>query len=265
MLEMMFIIAIIIEIGFPIALAFYLTRKMRTSWVVVAVGALAFVVSQVIHLPIVLGLQPAWTSEQFAAMPQLVQSIIYGVTLGFLAGVCEEPMRWLSYRLLHEKGDRVETGVLLGVGHGGVESVVLVGIPVLINLVTMISIQNSGLEVPNVSPEMVTNFFNTPWHLPLAGAIERLSAIGLHIGLSIMVWKSVKHRSWLWFLGAVLLHALFDAITVIISTLGVNTWIIEAIILAMSAGVIVWTVKTVKKELAIQLENEPPIEDSFSV
>jgi uncharacterized membrane protein YhfC len=265
MLEMAFIIAIIIEIGVPIALAFYMTRKLRTSWVVVAVGAMAFVVSQIVHIPIVYGLQPAWSSEQFTAMPQFVQSLIYGITLGFLAGVCEEPMRWLSFQLLREKGNRVETGVVMGVGHGGVESVVLVGLSVLANFVTMMYIRNSGVEIPGITPDMVTSFFSMPWHLPLAGAVERISALGLHISLSIMVWKSVKHRSWLWFFGAVLVHALFDAITVIISSLGVNTWISEGLIFVMAAAIVAWAVKTTKQELASEAEKELQVEESVPV
>ena len=265
MLEMMFIIAIIIEIVFPIALAFFLVRKLKSSWIVVAVGALAFVISQIIHIPILLGLQPAWVSDQYLAMPQIAQTLIYAVTLGFLAGVCEEPMRWLSFQLLREKGENVQTGVLLGVGHGGVESIILVGFSVLANFATMMYIQNSGVEIPGITPDMVSEFFSMPWHIPLAGAVERLSAMGLHIGLSLMVWQSVKNRSWLWFLGAVVFHALFDAIAVITSSLGLNTWIIEAIVLIMSAIIVTWTVKMVKQELALKAEKELALGDAIEV
>lgn len=262
MLEMMFIIAIIVEIFVPIALAFFLIRKMKFSWVVVAVGALAFVLSQVIHIPIVLGLQPAWNSEQYLAMPQIMQTLIYAITLGFLAGICEEPMRWLSFQLLHEKGENVQSGVLLGVGHGGIESIGLVGLTVLSNFVVMVGLQNGWIsEIPGVTPEMVTEFFSIPWHLPLAGAVERLSALGLHIGLSVMVWQSVKHRSWLWFLGAVVLHALFDAVSVVMVSMGMNLWAIELIIILMSAMIVAWTIKTVKQEWYFQLENEPTLEE----
>jgi uncharacterized membrane protein YhfC len=258
MLEMMFIIAIIIEIGFPIALAFFLIRKMKSSWVVVAVGAMAFVVSQFIHFPILQGLQPAWTSEQFLAMPEMVQNLIYAITLGFLAGICEEPMRWLSFQLLHEKGDNVQTGVLLGVGHGGVESIVLVGLTVLSNFVVMVGLQNGWIsEIPGVTPDMVTGFFSIPWHLPLAGAVERLSAVGLHIGLSVMVWQSVKRRNLLWFLAAILVHALFDAASVMLVIMGVGTWAIEAVVFSVALVIVLWTIKTIKREWAIQMENEP--------
>ena len=258
MFEMMFVIAIIVENFFPIALAFFLIRKMKSSWVVVAVGAMAFVISQIIHIPILQGLAPAWSSEQFLAMPQMMQNLIYAVTLGFLAGICEEPMRWLSFQILHEKGKKVQTGILLGVGHGGIESILIVGFSSLANFIILLSLKNGWLaEYPGVTPDMITQFFGAAWHLPLASALERLSAMGVHIGFSLMVWQSVKHRSWLWFLGAVLLHALFDALAVMLVSLGLGIWAIEIIIFIMAAVVVFWTVKTAKHEWELQLANEP--------
>ena len=262
MLEMMFIIAIIIEIGLPIALAFFLKRKLKSSWVVVAVGSLAFVISQLIHIPILIGLQPAWLSEQYLSMPPIIQTLIYAITLGFLAGVCEESMRWLSFQLLREKGENVQTAVLLGVGHGGVESVVLVGFSVLSNFVVMVGLHNGWIpEMQGITNDMVVSFFNTPWHLPLAGAVERISALGLHIGLSLLVWQSIKNRSWIWFFGAIVVHALFDAIAVMTASFGLNTWLIELIIILMASVVVYWAVKFVKQEWALQLENEPTPEE----
>jgi uncharacterized membrane protein YhfC len=91
----------------------------------------------------------------------------------------------------------------------------------------------------------------------LAGAVERLSAVGLHIGLSVMVWQSVKHRSWLWFLTAILVHAFFDAASVMLVTMGVGTWAIEAVVFSLALVIVLWTIKTTKREWAIQMENEP--------
>ena len=262
MFEIINIFAIIMENIFPIALAFFLIRKMKSSWKVVAVGAIAFVVSQIIHIPILQGLEPAWSSKQFLDMPPMVRNLIYAVTLGLLAGICEEPMRWLSFKLLREKGDEVQTGVLLGVGHGGIESILVIGYVTLVNMIILVSLKNGWLtEYPGVTPDMITQYFSSPWHLPLVGVVERLSAISLHIGLSVMVWKSIKYRSWKWFIGAILFHTFFDFVAVMTVKLDLYIWVIEAIIFLISLTILIWTIKTVKKEWALQMEHEPVLDE----
>ncbi|MBI9050257.1 MAG: YhfC family intramembrane metalloprotease [Anaerolineaceae bacterium] len=265
MLEIMFVIAIAIEIIFPLVLAFWAIRKLGSSWIVFAVGALAFVCSQVIHIPIVLGIQPVWSSPEFTSMPLLTRALISGVSLGFLAAICEEPMRWLSFQLLHEKGDKVKTGVVMGIGHGGIESIVLVGFSVLSSFILMISIRDGGMSIPQVTPEMVQEYFATPWHLPLAGAVERLAAISFHIGMSLVVWKSVKHRSWLWFLGAIVAHTLFNTIAVMMSTMGAGVWAIEVVMVLLAALMMIWVIRTAREEMPEDDDNKPLLQESAAV
>ncbi len=261
MLESMFVIAILIEVVFPIALAFWAVRKLGSSWFVVGIGALAFVLSQVIHIPLLLGLQPLLQTAGFTSLSPTVNLILTGLFYGLLAGICEEPMRWLAYKVIKEKGQRPNSSVVLGIGHGGVESVVLIGISVAATFFTMLSIRSTGVAIPGISLEMMQQFFAMDWYMPLAGAVERLSAIGIHIGMSVVVWKSVRYRSWKWFLGAVLLHTAYDAIAVIMSLGGTNVWIIEAVFIVFAALSIFWTIRTIKSDVPLQIE-EPILEAS---
>ncbi len=56
MLTLMYIISIILEIGIPIGLAVWLTRRYKYGWGVVGVGVLTFIASQVIHIPLLAGI-----------------------------------------------------------------------------------------------------------------------------------------------------------------------------------------------------------------
>jgi uncharacterized membrane protein YhfC len=259
MLESMFVVAILLEVVFPIVLAFWAVRKLGSSWFIVAMGAVAFVLSQVIHIPLLLVLQPLLQTAGFTGLPPMVNLIFTGLFYGLLAGICEEPMRWLAYKVIKEKGQRPNSSVVLGIGHGGVESVVLVGVSVAATFFTMLSIRSSGVAIPGISLEMMQQYFAMDWSLPLAGAVERLSTIAIHISLSVLVWKSVRHRSWKWFLAAILLHTAYNAIAVIMSLSVVGVWIIEAAFIVFAGLSIFWTIRILKSEVPLQIE-EPVVE-----
>ena len=97
-------------------------------------------------------------------------------------------------------------------------------------------LKEGDLQLPAITAGDVASYWNTPWHLPLAGALERLIAITLHITLSAMVWLSVRNRSWGWMVGAILLHALFNVLAVLLlQTFQWSAWGIEGILLILSA------------------------------
>ena len=138
-------------------------------------------------------------------------------------------------------------GVAYGAGHGGVEMLIIFGITMISNLVLSVMI-NSGqadtliASAPAEAQEQVQAQFAqlasvTPGAL-LIGFWERLSALVLHLGLSLMVWTAVRRGGkWLWlFPAAILLHALVDGVAVILSK-SVSMVSVELIILAMALAV----------------------------
>ena len=72
----------------------------------------------------------------------------------------------------------------------------------------------------------------------LMGLWERISALILHLSLSILVWAAVrKGGKWLWlFPAAILLHALVDGLAVILSK-SATMLATEAIIFAMAIAI----------------------------
>lgn len=229
MLTISFIIAILVEIVLPFIAAFWIVRRFKTSWRLVLIGALVFVVSQVVHIPLLGGLSALLNSTGLADLPAGTLVIFNAVILGLLAGLCEETARWFAYKWLKEKGDSWGSAITLGIGHGGVESVVLVGFTVLSNFIMMSLAASGSMEIPGISPEVIDQFFAMPWHMPLTGAVERIMSVILHITLSVMVWWAVSHRSPIWFWGAVLWHAVIDAVLVYLSSTGMQAWPLEGV------------------------------------
>ena len=91
----------------------------------------------------------------------------------------------------------------------------------------------------------------------LIGLWERISALVLHIGLSLMVWVAVRRRGkWLWlFPAAIALHAFVDAGVVILQkSIGIVP--IEIIITAEAVTVAAIGYMVSKKALPISPENQ---------
>jgi len=229
MILVTFFIAGLFEIALPIVLAVVLARRYGASWKLFGVGVLTFIGSQIVHMPLVYGLTALFQSGG-ATLPEFIPAILFSATvLGLLAGLCEEPARWVGYRLLKERGNAWRAALMLGAGHGGIESI-FIGFSVLSQAIVMLvyGAQAAGLSAEAQSS--IASLWALPWHLPLVGAVERLVTVLLHVTLSVMVWLCVSRRQWLWLAGAVLWHALVDFVAVYASRSGLNIWALEGII-----------------------------------
>ena len=185
------------------------------------------------------------------------------ILLGLLAGLFEETARWVGYKLLKKQGNSFGAALTLGAGHGGVEAVA-VGVTVLATLVSMLALRSMGsanLPVPQdqlaLAQQQMAAYFATPWYLPLAGAIERIGALALHISLSVMVWLSFSRRNALWFWGAVLYHALVDGLVVLASSFGANIWLLELLTLVVAFSGLFVVLRIGKRQEQIMQVAEP--------
>ena len=228
-----YLVAIIIEIGLPVFLAVLIIRKFKVSWLVVLTGVITFIASQVVHIPLLYGLSALFQKGILPTPPQQWVALFNAVTLGLLAGICEETARWVGFKVLKAKAKPFKSALALGIGHGGIESVIVGGV-VAFSLVSVLFYNPqaqlaSGTAAGTVQAmqAQISQFWATAWHLPLAGGYERILAISSHLVMSIFVWKSVvKHSAW-WFLLAVLYHAVLDGVAVSLSGLGLTAWQLE--------------------------------------
>ncbi len=248
-----FLLAGTFNVIFPLILGWWIIKRKGTSWKLFGVGVLTFIGSQIFHLPAVSGLTRAFSSGLLLHVDPGSAPFFNAIVLGLLAGIFEETARWIGYKLLKKKGDSFGSALTLGVGHGGIEAIIIGG-SVLATLISILSLSSSDTVLSGLGPnqaelarQQVQAYWATPWHMPLAGAVERIAALGLHISLSVMVWVAISFRKPLWFWLAVLYHAVVDGLAVLGISFGVNIWLIEAGLILISFGMLYVIIKTAKR------------------
>ena len=222
-----YIFAILFEIVYPILVGLMIIRRYNTGWKLFGVGVLTFLGSQVVHLLLLSGFSELIKRGLFPS-PAL-EILPYAIVVGLLAGLCEETARLTGYKILKEKGNTWGAALTLGAGHGGSESIII-GLVSLANFAVFIYIQQTGRTALGVTPSQLSQVFNIPWTLPLAGAVERLTTLIMQLTLSIMVWIAVSRRAWGWFIAAILWHTLVDGSVLLLQNIGFTTWAIEGIL-----------------------------------
>ena len=220
MLIAAYLLSVLGMIILPFVLAFYLIRKFKLSWKLLLAGALTFIASQVLHIPVLYALTALFKNGTLPSIPPAWTLLFNAALLGLLAGIFEETARWVLYKFILKDAKTWNEGVLAGVGHGGVEAVLL-GFVALASIVSMIAMRNADLSMLGIpadqielATQQVTDFWSAPVYMAFLGLVERVFAISLHLSLSVMVLYSVAYKRPIWFWVAVFWHAVVDALAV---------------------------------------------------
>ena len=238
MLSAAYVVSFLGMIVLPIILWIYFTRKFSLSWKLVLAGGLTFIASQVLHVPLVVAM-----GSFLQSMSLLVNAII----LGLLAGIFEETARYILFKFILKKSRSWKEGILVGLGHGGTEALIL-GILAALAFVNMIIYRNMDLStIPSIpadqlelAKQQVAAYWSAPWYMALMGFIERIFAICLHVSLSVMVLYAIAYGKPIWFWLALLWHALVDAVAVyVVQEVGILA--VEGIV-AVFALISLWIV-----------------------
>ncbi|WP_394230040.1 YhfC family glutamic-type intramembrane protease [Bacillus thuringiensis] len=201
-----------ISFGLPLVALLYAFWKKR--YFPYMLGVLAFVVSQIlIRIPILNYLNGTSTDFQ---MFSVTQPVLLVLLLSLSAGIFEEIARFIAMRYFMKQRDW-QSGFLFGAGHGGIEAVLIVGIPVISLLLSQTVIQNGD-----------SYYF---------GGIERIFATVLHIGLSFIVLQAVVQKKFRYVVFAILIHGAVNTLAGIIPQYvpGTNGIVAVEVAIAISA------------------------------
>lgn len=247
-------ICAVIGIAVPILLSWWMVKKYNVKVRTILIGAgvfvlFALVLETILHQVVLKGsIGPTITGNVW----------YYALYGGLAAGIFEETGRFLAMKfLLKDEPSGAKTAVAYGIGHGGIEMLIIFGFSMVSNLViaSMINLGQADTILSALPAEaqaqMQGTFAQFETSTPgtfLTGVWERISAIILQVGLSVFVWTAVrKGGKWLWlFPAAILIHFLVDASAVLLMD-SVSMAVLETIVCAMAVAVGASAVMLAKK------------------
>lgn len=201
------LVPVLLAVVLPIAAAVVCALRIRGGWKLVLYGCLTFLMFQgLIRIPLLQLVLPQmdWYLYLGTARPLLLALLLAGS-----AALFEEGGRYLVMRLLIPSRTAPRDALAFGVGHGGVEALLLTGINAVIML-----------------------FFAAPTApaLLLAAGVERLFAMVFHVAASLMVAASVREQKPLLLLIAFTLHTLLNLAATLAVMFGLSLLLTEAVI-----------------------------------
>ncbi|MCH5258626.1 MAG: YhfC family intramembrane metalloprotease [Lachnospiraceae bacterium] len=242
--------SLIVSIGLPITLGIIVYKKIHAKISACFIGAGIFVVfalilEQIMHA-IVLAINPAFQNYM----------ILFGLYAALAAALFEETGRLVAMKFFMKKSLDKGDALMYGVGHGGVEAILLVGLTYVNNLIISIMINTGGIQLAmsqmepalqEATYQQLQALWQTPaYHFYMAG-VERLSAIVLQICLSVLVYKCVKTGQKKFLAGAFLLHFIVDFVTVITAGFGLPIWAVEIEVVVIVV-IVVWGVARIYRK-----------------
>ncbi len=255
------IITIILMTAIPVVLLIYWRKKhkeqTKISWLIAcAVGFIvsARVLELAVHYFCIIFDNPV---SRFIN-GHTVAFVIYGITM---AGVFEECGRFIVMKYIMKKNRTRENSVLYGIGHGGIE-IIAVLIPAMISslaIAVMLStadratalgalgITEENAAVALTSVQTVATF---DYGMMALNVIERILAMLLHIGLTVIVYYGITQAKKSCLPAAIGLHMLMDLFAALYQRSVVPLWSVEVWAAFVTGGVVMIAVKQYR-----QMEN----------
>lgn len=206
-------ISVICPLGI-LALVLFKTKDLRKAYFL---GILSFSISQLlIRIPMI---QYGLSFQPWYILLSMKYPVLYILFLSFTAGLFEEFGRYFIFKKFLPSLNLKQI-LLFGLGHGGIEAFVLVGLPFLYVGSTTI-LANEAFYA----------------------GLERISALIIHVSLSFFVYQSISKKTKIGLILAIMIHTLSNFLALIFMMQGVSIWMIEIGLLLISLILLITSLK----------------------
>lgn len=234
--------------------------ELRPAWI----GAAAYfvfgmVLEQLINAA-VLGTGSSAVSAFLLGHPWL-----YAVYGGLSAGILEETARFLVYRTMLKDSVGRENAVTFGIGFGGLECIMVLGLTVLSTLMMSISFNNMGAEA------FAAQYANSEYQIvletiaeinaisPLSGVmncVERAAVFALQIELSVLMFGAVRSQKFWLYPVSILLHSVVGFLAALYQTNVLTSVYLLEVLLVVYAVAVFFLARKVYGELPMEKPRE---------
>ena len=262
-------VTVILMIAIPVTffVCWRVKHKNRTNIIYLTAGAVGFIVSARmlelgVHYVCILADNPV---SRFINGNTAVY-VLYGIVM---AGVFEECGRYVVLKHVLKKNRTRENAVLYGIGHGGIE-VLVVLLPAMVSYLVIAILFSGGntegamnaLKITEETAAAALPSVQAAAAFDSAAAVmnvtERLFAMLIHIGLTVIVYYSVQSAKKGFLPLAILLHMLADTFPALYQRGVIQLWAVE-LWAALCSAVIVFIAVRLYRNM-----NEQTTQESLS-
>ncbi|SHI82932.1 Uncharacterized membrane protein YhfC [Clostridium cavendishii DSM 21758] len=238
------IVATVISILLPITLMLYWKRKEKFQIKTFFLGMLGFflfamILERILHTVVI----------STKVIP--VNTIYFAIYGALAAGVFEEVGRFVIFKFFLKNNREWKDGLGYGLGHAGIEMILLGGLTFVNYIVVALAINSDKLDklLQGQNAEAVTNLKNTILNLTAPeiamGIGERILALVLQLAFSFIVLYAIRERKNIYLLIAILVHALVDFVPALYQmNLISNIYFVEGIVFIFSILAFIFVIKS---------------------
>lgn len=260
------IITVILMIAIPVIFFIYWRKKQKQQTKIgyLIAGDVGFIVSaRVLELGVHLICIVADNPVSRFINGNTVAFVLYGI---IMAGVFEECGRYIVLKYIMKKNRTPENAVMYGIGHGGIEILAVI-LPTMITYLAVAVMFSSGnvenaLSTLNITEQTadaalpsVQAAATFDYAMMAMNVMERLFAMLLHIGLTVIVYYGVCNAKKACLPAAILLHMLMDTFPALYQRSVVPLWAVE-IWVALWAAVIVFIAVKLYRKMKVSSSKE---------
>lgn len=252
------IITVILMIMIPVIFFTYWRKKhkQQTKISYLIAGAVGFIVSARglelgVHLVCIVADNPV---SRFIN-GNTVAFVLYGI---IMAGVFEECGRYIVLKYIMKKNRTPENAIMYGIGHGGIEilAVLLPSMILYLVIAVLFSAGNieNALSTLNIAEDTAAAALPSveaaaafDYAMMAMNVLERLFAMLLHIGLTVVVYYGVCNANKACLPIAILLHMLMDTFPALYQRTILPLWSVEVWAALWTAIIVFIAVKLYRK------------------
>ena len=208
------VINLLLSMSLPLGLAFLLVFRDKRRAKALLLGIITFLIFQVFtRIPL---LQLVLPNQVWYILFTYEHPLLYLFLLALSAGLFEEIGRYLIMKKWLSKGSFMEV-FTFGVGHGGIESILIVGLGVMLSDVS--SVDDFSL---------------------IMGGVERVFAMCMHLAFTFLVYTQISKRQKYGLVLSILAHTFVNFIAVYLMSLGFGILTVEFSLFVMAVIAIVY-------------------------
>lgn len=203
-----------LSMSLPLGLALLLVIRDKRRVKALFLGIITFLVFQIFtRIPL---LQLVLPNQVWYILFTYEQPILYLFLLSLSAGLFEEIGRYIIMKKWLSKANFMEV-FTFGIGHGGIESILVVGLAVMLSDVS--SIDDFSL---------------------IMGGVERVFAMCMHVAFTFLVYTQISKQQKYGLVYSIFAHTFVNFIAVYLMSLGFGILTVEISLFVMTVIAIVY-------------------------